>query len=56
MPARPHRTAAHPEGPPAYGAQERSTPPLEPPVSSGPPRGQSARERDILHRSLNSED
>ncbi|EPH46028.1 hypothetical protein STRAU_0909 [Streptomyces aurantiacus JA 4570] len=40
-----------------YGAQLRSGPPAptEAPVANRGPRGQSARERDILHRSLESD-
>ncbi|WJV44784.1 hypothetical protein [Streptomyces flavofungini] len=38
-----------------YGAQLRSAPPTEAPVVTKDPRGQSARERDILHRSLESD-
>ncbi|KAB1143435.1 hypothetical protein F7R91_24945 [Streptomyces luteolifulvus] len=38
------------------GAQQRSSTPLSAPVTSGPARGQSARERDILHRSLRDEE
>lgn len=52
-PAPPRTLSSHDQ----YGAQLRSSPPTttEAPVVNRDPRGQSARERDILHRSLESD-